>query len=335
MNLHSVRLFLDVADAGSLSKVAARRQTVQSHISRQIADFEAECGGRLFRRTGRGVALTELGARAAHRLRLWLHETEQLMDEMRADAGRLMGEVRLGVLPSAAHPLLTRLFERMQARHPGVRLNVAEAQGAELDAMLEVGAVDMAILFRHQRPHGRDEHLLCTAHTYLVSAPDDPLTQQPALPFARLAGLPLVLPRQPSPWRHALDSAARALGFVLQARAEADSLTLQKALVAHTPGIYAVLGPYACAAEVQRGELRATQLIEPDLRRHIALAFPRHGKLSPAGREVAATIRSLVEAWGHQLFEPQDTVLPGDGRPRSQPLMRCLAKDCDCRTAFL
>ena len=54
MNLASVKLFLEVAEAGSLSKVAARRQTVQSHISRQITDFEAQCGGRLFRRTGRG-----------------------------------------------------------------------------------------------------------------------------------------------------------------------------------------------------------------------------------------------------------------------------------------
>ena len=60
MNVSNVRLFLEVAEAGSLSKVAARRQTVQSHVSRQITDFETECGGRLFRRTGRGVVLTEL-----------------------------------------------------------------------------------------------------------------------------------------------------------------------------------------------------------------------------------------------------------------------------------
>ena len=36
MNVPSVRFFLEVTEAGSLSKVAARRQTVQSHISRQI-----------------------------------------------------------------------------------------------------------------------------------------------------------------------------------------------------------------------------------------------------------------------------------------------------------
>lgn len=88
MNPSSVRLFPEVADTGRLSKVALRRQNVRAHISRQIAEFEANCGGRLFHRTGRGVTLTELGERAARRLRAWLHDTEQLESEMRADAGQ-------------------------------------------------------------------------------------------------------------------------------------------------------------------------------------------------------------------------------------------------------
>ena len=61
MHLPAVKLFLEVAEAGSLNKVAARRQTAQSHISRQIGEFEGSFGAPLFRRTGRGVVLTELG----------------------------------------------------------------------------------------------------------------------------------------------------------------------------------------------------------------------------------------------------------------------------------
>src|SRR5256885_3561286 len=92
MHLPSVKLFLEVSEAGSISKVAARRHTVQSHISRQISEFEASLGGPLLRRTGRGVTLTPLGARAALRLRSWLQETEQLQETLRADAGQLWGD---------------------------------------------------------------------------------------------------------------------------------------------------------------------------------------------------------------------------------------------------
>lgn len=304
MNIAAVKLFLEVAEAGSLSKVAARRHTVQSHVSRQITDFEGQFGGRLFRRTGRGVQLTELGVRAATKLRAWLQATEQLEQELRSESGQLMGEVRLGIIPSAAHPLVTRLFEELQAAHPAIRLNIVEAQGAELDAMLDGGAVDMAVLFRFSKPSGSDERQLGVANTYLVSAPGDPLTRGPTLNFARLKDLRLVLPRRPSQWRNALDETARSLGFRLEAVAEADSLTVQKELVARTPGLYSVLGPYSIAEELRTGRVQASRLIRPDLCRHVTLSFPKQGKLSPACRVAAQTIEQLVQSWDNRLTLP-------------------------------
>lgn len=110
MNHHLWRLFLDAADHGSLSKVAVLHGTSQPHVSRQIAELEQQCGGRLFERTGRGVALTALGQRIAPRVRVWLSSTEQLEQEIRSTAGQTMGRVRLGTLPSLAHPFTSTLF---------------------------------------------------------------------------------------------------------------------------------------------------------------------------------------------------------------------------------
>lgn len=69
MNPNDFRLFLEVAELGSFTKAAAQRQTVQSHISRQISELEGACGGTLFRRTGRGVVLTDLGQHIETRVR--------------------------------------------------------------------------------------------------------------------------------------------------------------------------------------------------------------------------------------------------------------------------
>ena len=38
MHINDLRLFLEVAELGSFTKVAVQRNTVQSHISRQISD---------------------------------------------------------------------------------------------------------------------------------------------------------------------------------------------------------------------------------------------------------------------------------------------------------
>jgi len=88
---------------------------------------------------------------------------------------------------------MTPLFERLQTEHPGIRLNIAESQGIELDSMLDTGALNLAILFRFNRPNAREEKL---AHTYLVSAPGNEITQGPTVNFSRLSGLRLILPRR-------------------------------------------------------------------------------------------------------------------------------------------
>ena len=86
--------------------------------------------------------------------------------------------------------------------------------------------------------------------------------------------------------------------------AEADSLTVQRTLAATQPGLYAILGPYAFAQDLRAGTVQATKLVRPDLMRHVTLATPRHGKLTPACKVAAQTIQSLVKSWGNQLSEP-------------------------------
>lgn len=299
-NLHpgDFRLFLEVAELGSFTKVAAQRQTVQSHVSRQIGQLEKACGGALFRRTGRGVALTELGLRVQSRVRTWMRDTDQLMVDIRADAGVPMGEVRLGILPSAAHPLITQLHHRLQKDYPLIRLNIREGQGGELDMLLDTASVDMAILFRYRKPSGADETLLTTAGTYLVSRPGDRLTRDGSVEFARLEGLSLVLPRRPAHWRAVLDETARSKGFALKAVVEADSLRVQKELAAHTEGLYAVLGALAITDELGAGRLAAARIVGPELRRYVTLALPRQGHLTSAARVVARLIGDHGRNWG-------------------------------------
>ncbi len=304
MQIQDLKLFLEVAEAGSFTKVAAQRQTVQSHISRQISSLEAQCGSPLFRRTGRGVALTEFGAHVATRARQWVRETDEMFADIRQTARVPMGEVRLGVLPSAAHPLLSHVFGRLQQDYPNIRLNVREGQGSELDAMLDAGSVDMAILFRYDKPRNPDETLLATAHTYLVSGPGRPLTQGETVEFRRLEGLPLVLPRRPGHWRAVLDEAARSQGFPLQAVLEADSLRMQMAVLTDHPSLYALLGPFSFDQAVRSGPLQAARVVGPDLKRYVTLAHPRQGQLTQASRIVSQYIRQTVQQWQGRIIAP-------------------------------
>jgi DNA-binding transcriptional LysR family regulator len=289
------KLFIDAAELGSLSKVAVAYGTSQPQISRQISDLEREYGGRLFQRTGRGVVLTELGQRVAPKIRAWLASTEQLANDVRTSAGTPIGTVRLGSLPSTAHPLVTTLYYRLKKQYPLVHLSVREGQGAQLETWLEDGSVDLAILYRSSpSPKNGDTYLVETP-TYLVGAEGDELTSRPTVPFMALHNLPLVHFCRPSSWRNRLEQLSAEHGISLSVVLEADSLSLQTQVVADG-GIYALLGPYAIAAASRNCRLQSSRIVDPPVTRHIALAMSRHGELTLACRTVMQIARELASS---------------------------------------
>ena len=87
LDIPRLKLFVQVAELGSLTKAARLNGSVQSSISRHIRALEREYGGHLFYRTGHGVVLSELGERIFVRVKSWLTETEQLENELKAAAG--------------------------------------------------------------------------------------------------------------------------------------------------------------------------------------------------------------------------------------------------------
>jgi len=292
MDYAAWKLFLDAAEFGSLSKVAMAYGTSQPHISRQISELEQECGGRLFERTGRGVVLTELGRRITPKVRAWMVSTDQLANDVRTSAGTPIGKVRIGSLPSTAHPLVSTLYKRLKERYPLIQLAVREGQGSQLENWLEDGSVDLAILYRTSpSPMNGDTYLVETS-TYLVSAASDPLTGRPTVPFSALNNLPLVLFCRPNSWRNYLEQISADRGVSLNVVFEADSLSLQTHIVSQG-GIYALLGPYAITAAAKERSLRSSKLVAPVVTRHIALAMSHHASLTLACRTVMQLARDI------------------------------------------
>ena len=102
IDLERLRLFVQVAELGSLTKAAVARDSTQSLISRQIAALERECGGRLFERTGRGVKLSPFGSDILPRVVRLLADADQLASDMRSNAGPPTGRVSIRIGPPPA-----------------------------------------------------------------------------------------------------------------------------------------------------------------------------------------------------------------------------------------
>jgi DNA-binding transcriptional LysR family regulator len=252
--------------------------------------MERDCGARLFNRTGRGVALSEVGERIFPHVKMLLAGAEQLENEVRGEAREPGGQVTVGSLPSISNPLVGRLFTRIRAAHPAVRLRILEGSSGQVEEWLADARVDIAILYRYGASLPEHEQSLAMVDSYLIGAAGDKLTAGPEVEFARLDDLPFILPGAPNGLRNALDATARARHITLGPVIEADSLPLMKSLVANER-LYTVLPLHAVWQEVEDGRLQATRIVNPSLQRTISMAMARS---KGPGRAVAVVAREIV-----------------------------------------
>jgi len=295
VDLDKLKILLQVAEAKSLSKAAALHGTLQSVLSRQVSALERECGGRLFHRTGRGVTPTELAERILPRVRALVLEGEQLANDLRGAAAAPVGEVRFGTLSSFSHPLVTRLFVSAREQFPGIRLRVYEGSGGQLEEWVATGRIDIALVAVLGRGVAANAQPLGRIALHLVGPAGDSLTAGPTVKFARLDGLPLVLPGPPAALRPLLDQVARRKRISINVAMETDSLAIQKDIAAEG-GAYTVAGAHAVRREVQEGRLQHAQIVNPVVERPIALITTRHHPLTFAAREIARLVKRTVDA---------------------------------------
>jgi DNA-binding transcriptional LysR family regulator len=142
-------------------------------------------------------------------------------------------------------------------------LCVRESQLGEVEAWLDSGRVELAILFEGERALAAERvTTLATIGTYLVGSPDAPATRAAHIEFRGLGNLSLVLAGRPNRLPAMLDDEAWRAGIVLRTLLEADSLTVDREIAAIRQG-YAVLGPYAIARDVRAGQPRAARIMQP------------------------------------------------------------------------
>lgn len=283
--------FVKVAELGSVSRAALAADVPQSVVSRHIAQLEGDAGSRLFRRTGRGVVLTELGQQLYPRIKGLIAESESFADEVRASRGVPVGDVRLGLLPSTVPELAGPLYQRVLKQFPQVRLHLTEGSSSQLQEMLDQGRLDLSLLLRDGGEISADEPVLMEGALCLVVASSDPLAGRQEIRFEEVAKLPLVLPGDPHPLRERLALLARKMGLTLRIAAEANSIRLQHEVAASAAG-YAITS--LSIAPHERNRLVALKIVEPVLARAVVLAVARHRPHTLATREVHGLLLSMA-----------------------------------------
>ena len=141
-SLSGMGVFVQVADAESLSVAARQLGVTPSAVSKTLTKLEGRLGVRLLHRTTRQVSLTEDGRGFLERCRRVLHEVKEAEAAVARSREEPAGRVRLACPSSLYHRLLAPRLPRLFDQHPLLSLEVVLRDGPTApgpDADLAVG----------------------------------------------------------------------------------------------------------------------------------------------------------------------------------------------------
>lgn len=148
-----IKTFLEVVRCGSHSAAARSLGYTQPAITQQMKALEREVGMPLFVRRGRALQLTEAGTSLARHAEIIVNDLTAAHNQLRALAKLESGLVRLCAFPSANATFVPRAAAGLLASHPGIRVELQEAEPPESLWRLSRGECDVALGFTYQEPH--------------------------------------------------------------------------------------------------------------------------------------------------------------------------------------
>ncbi|GAC1376446.1 MAG: LysR family transcriptional regulator OxyR [Aquirhabdus sp.] len=177
-SLRQLSYLVTLAETLHFTEAAKRSFVTQSTLSGGIIELERVLGGALVERSRQTVRLTPLGAEVVERARLILADAGDLLKLSREMGEPLTGDLHLGVIPTIAPFVLSKLLDTVRVQYPKLNLRIHEAQSQTLVQNLENGDLDIVLLALPFLTENLQVVALQTEPLLLVCHKDDPLAKK-------------------------------------------------------------------------------------------------------------------------------------------------------------
>jgi DNA-binding transcriptional LysR family regulator len=215
MTLDQLRIFIEVAERGHVTRAAEALGMSQSATSAAVASLEACYQIKLFDRIGRGIRLTETG-------RIFLREARAVLDRaamarsvLQELAGYPAGPVTIAASQTIATYWLPRRLAAFHAANPRVRLNVVIRNTNEVENAVVEGEANIGLVEGPTQHPALIRKQIDRDHIVLVIASDQPPLPVNALGRLDLRAINWVIREAGSGTRRGLEELALSEGLLL------------------------------------------------------------------------------------------------------------------------
>jgi DNA-binding transcriptional LysR family regulator len=145
-DLTDLRLFLHVAETGSITHGADRAHLALASASARVRGMEDSLGVDLLERGRRGVRPTPAGEALVHHARVVLQQVERMKGELGDYARGLKGHVRVLGNTAAMSEFLPDALATYLAAHPNIDIDLEERPSYQIVQAVAQGMADLGIV---------------------------------------------------------------------------------------------------------------------------------------------------------------------------------------------
>ena len=190
LEIKHLRLMVNIAELGNLTRAAHLLCLSQPALSKQLAELEDRLGFALFHRTRKAMRMTEPGAGFYAHAKQILASMAALETELKHHAKGELGKLRIAIDSVHHAAWLPSVLAQFRTGHPGIELEVKQV--AELLRSLQQKEVDIAIVGEATETTGIDYVALNDDELVAVLPKNHPLCSKDHISAHDLAGMDMI-----------------------------------------------------------------------------------------------------------------------------------------------
>lgn len=314
VTLHQMRAFIAVCEEGSFSRAAVRDHATQSGVSQHVAALERRLGARLVERSSAGVQPTRAGQRYYRRCLEAVAALEAGVEEVRALAGKLTGELRIGLMPTFTRAALTPTLRDYVRDHPDVRVQIVEGYSGWLTDRVLAEELDFAIVPASEGRVGLRSKLLARDREMLLSGRAAGRKRLKPVRLADEPPLKLIAPSRSNIRRRNLDAYIETNGIKVASLIEMDAMIATLEFVARSDWV-TILPALICVNDMTQGPLIVNPIVDP----------PHHAEftlIEPSRRTTTVEAQYFLERLGVEVRQIEQVWSDAIGAAKTKPRRR-------------
>lgn len=283
VTFRQLRLFLAVAEEGSITGAARACHVTQPTVSMQLKELTDAVGLPLYEIVGKRLDLTPAGEALVQSAQAMVEEWSAFEQRIDAMKGLTRGRLRVAVVSTAKY-FVPRILGTFCARYPEIDIALEVQNRDGVVARLRENRDDLYIMSMPPAEVDIEQFPFLPNPLVVIAAATHPLAGQAHIEPEALASEAFILRERGSGTRLAADAHFKRLALAPRVRLELGSNEAIKQAVAGGLGL-SVLSRHALAKHPEDEQIAVLSVRDFPIRSSWSMLYPRGKRLSPIAGE--------------------------------------------------